>query len=191
MRTRARYAVARYAAIPLAAALLLTGCGRPGTAVTIDGERLTDAELATLVEQFSALTGNALTPGQLIGGVVQSKATLAAVQNNGGGASVEEAVAVLDRVAEGNSAEAIDYSDEMILIARSQIAGAALEASDPKAASQAAEDVAAALQEMDVEINPRFGTWDPEGVVNESGTLDRVLAPVNPFLLAPAEGLSE
>ena len=191
MRTRARYAVARYAAIPLAAALLLTGCGRPGTAVTIDGERLTDAELATLVEQFSALTGNALTPGQLIGGVVQSKATLAAVQNNGGGASVEEAVAVLDRVAEGNSAEAIDYSDEMILIARSQIAGAALEASDPKAASQAAEDVAAALQEMDVEINPRFGTWDPEGVVNESGTLDRVLAPVNPFLLSPGEGLSE
>lgn len=187
MRIRARYAV-----IPLAAALVLTGCGRPGTAATIDGERLTDAELATLVEQYGVISGEPRTPGQMIFSLAQFGAVLSTAQEHGAGASPEEAVALLDANLEQKGADAFDYSDSLIVIAQGSVVLSNLQESDPELYTQVLEEATESFSAMDVTLNPRFGTWDATGEVLQDGTVMPALTePSNPFLLTPGEDLAE
>lgn len=152
--------VARLAVVPLAAALLLTGCGRPGTAATVDGERITDAQLATLVDDLERLTASSpdagpVAPSIALATFVQGPTIEEVGAEAGAAASDMQAVELLDGAAEGSSLEPWDYSPELVQFARIALTRQALQAD-----TAASAEVGRRLAELDVELNPRFGTWD-------------------------------
>lgn len=172
MRLRARYAVA-----PLAVALILTGCARPGTAATVDGHRITDAEVASLTNDLATLEGEA-TSQTALGNLINAHAVLETVEEHGLGVSEQQGVELLDAVAAQGGVEPWDYSDVLVLVARYSLAADALRG-DPAAM----DDAVTRLKGLDVSLNPRFGTWS-----GETG----VVEPVWPWLTTPqAEGAGQ
>ena len=145
---------ARLAVVPLAAALLLTGCGRPGTAATVDGERITDAQVATLVDELSRLTSSTSTPGTILPQMIVTPTVLRLAAEAGVATTDQEAIAVLDEGAAQKQVEPWDYSDELVDHVRQLLAAQVL-MNDTEAGTALREEVAA----LDVEVNPRFGTW--------------------------------
>lgn len=161
MRTvTTRTRVARLAVVPLALALLLGGCGRPGTAAVVDGERITDAQLATLVadlERLTAPTPDAapVAPSIALATFVQGPTIEEVGAEAGVATSDQQAIDLLDSAAAQSSIETWDYSPELVQFARLALTRQALQA-DPEASTEVGDRLAA----LDVELNPRFGTWD-------------------------------
>ncbi|TGO04192.1 hypothetical protein [Serinibacter arcticus] len=156
--TRTR--VARLAVVPLAVALLLSGCGRPGTAATVDGERITDAQLATLVEDLERLTASTpdaapVAPSVALATFVQGPTIEEVGAEAGAAASDHQAIELLDGAAAQSSLEPWEYSPELVQFARIALTRQALQA-DAAASTEVGDRLAA----LDVELNPRFGTWD-------------------------------
>lgn len=150
-----RTVAARLAIVPLAAALLLTGCGRPGTAATVDGERITDAQVTRLVDDLSKLTTSAVTPSNALSTMVVSPTILDVAESAGVGVSTAQALELLDTSAAQLQVEPWDYSPELIEYARVGLVSQTLQAS-PETAGAVSEQ----LTELDVDVNPRFGSWD-------------------------------
>lgn len=161
MRTvTTRTRVVRLAVVPLALALLLGGCGRPGTAAVVDGERITDAQLATLVadlERLTAPTPDAapVAPSIALATFVQGPTIEEVGAEAGVATSDQQAIDLLDGAAAQSSIETWDYSPELVQFARLALTRQALQA-DPEASTEVGDRLAA----LDVELNPRFGTWD-------------------------------
>ena len=168
MRTSARLAV-----VPLAAVLLLAGCGRPGTAATVDGHRITDASLATLVDELSRLTTSATTAQSVLPDMIIAPTVDRVAAEYGAAVTDQQAIQVLDNSAAQLQVEPWDYSPEMIAYGRQFLETQVLK-DDPEAAAE----IGQGIKDLDVEVNPRFGTWDAG-----------ILAPTQwPWLIAPAAG---
>ncbi|WP_284249136.1 hypothetical protein [Litorihabitans aurantiacus] len=155
--SRARHAVVIVPA--LAAALVLTGCGRPGTAATVDGERITEGQVGALVADLERLASTAqagapVDPAQALSTLVQAPTILDVVAEFGATASDQEAVALLDSVVSQGGLEPWDYSAEIRQVAQLQLASPALQADEA-----ASLEVGRRLAALDVDLNPRFGTW--------------------------------
>lgn len=170
MRLRARYAVA-----PLAAALILTGCARPGTAAIIDGERITEAQVATLTSELQRLQGSGTTQGA-IANLISAGPVLDVATESGLGVSEQQGRELLDQIAAQSGTETWDYSDELVRVAQSNIALRSIQAD-----GMLYGEANVRVQALDITINPRFGSWS-----GETGLVD----PVWPWIIgSEAPGL--
>lgn len=153
---RARHAVA---VVPLAAALLLAGCsGRPGTAATVDGTRITDGQVASLLSDLAIINGSdTATPRQAVQSLIIAPTVLDVAADAGMGVSRQQGIDLLDDAAAQIGADPWDYSDELVEIAQMAVATNQLD-------TDANTEVQARVEDLDVRVNPRFGSWDSSGV---------------------------
>ena len=154
-----RTAVRAIAAALIVAVTTLTGCtAQPGTAAVVDGRRITENELAVTLEQLAPLVGDP-SPGALLAALIAAPDMAAAASANGVGVSQEDALALLDCASEAGGLEPRDdWSAGSIAVAQIQLASNAL-ATLPDAAEIAAE-ANATIAARDVQINPRYGSYD-------------------------------
>lgn len=152
MRLRLRSA-ARLAVVPLLAiGLALGACARPGTLATVDGDRISDRELAQVVAEFDRL-GLPADPRSTLQVLIVTGPLLGAASELGVGVSTAEGIQVLDAAAATNGVEPFEYSQPLIDIARTLYLNSV---ADP--ASQAV--INEALASAEITVNPRFGSFD-------------------------------
>ncbi|PWD51982.1 hypothetical protein C8046_16360 [Serinibacter arcticus] len=154
---------ARLAVVPLAAALLLTGCGRPGTAATVDGQRVTEAQVATLVDELSQLSTGTVAPAGALNSMIAAPTVLRVAAEDGYAFSHAQAVQLLDDSAAELQLGEWDYSEQIVTFVRQSIVIQQLQ-QDP-AAEDTLDEMLAEIADLDVEVNPRFGAWEAGAVV--------------------------
>ncbi len=149
-RGRALPPVRRVVAVVTAGLLLLSGCAMDaGTAATVEGQEISESGLHEATRQFNQIAQQPVTPAQVLEVLVQ--------------------LPVLDEV--GDQA-GVDFTDDEY---RNAMVEAGLSDPHPLAVDflrglniqntlpQLGEEVPAeALAELDVQLNPRYGSWDPE-----------------------------
>lgn len=158
MRFRARYAV-----VPVIAALALTACARPGTAAMVDGHRITDAAVAGLTLDLTELNGSPSSADVALSSLIIADPILEVTSEAGLGVSDAEGAELLDGILASSGRESWDYSTQLITVARVTLAMDKLNGSPDgyEIAAAAAEAIAA----QDVTVNPRYGEWNPAGAV--------------------------
>lgn len=162
-RTRGRVLVATAV---LAGGALLAGCsGHPGAAAVVDGRTISADELATASEQLLPIFRGAATQ-DLLGVLITEPYATAVAADRGVGVSDEQARELLRTVtaqALGEEAAAdAEFGEGALAVARYSLAATALQ--DLPDAQAAAEDFQERVDAADVEVNPRFGTFEA-GVV--------------------------
>lgn len=153
-------------AAALLAALTLGGCAaQPGAAAVVDGQRITENELARAVSDFAAVTGQQVDGATMLGTLVVAPLLIEVGAANGVGASVDEATALLDQQAEvsGLTAPEDGYGPGVIQVAQMTIVSQGLNASPAGAA--AAQEINERVAQADVEVSPRYGEFDPSGQI--------------------------
>lgn len=173
MRTRrpggaARRAVAAAVAM---AALALTGCATsPGAAVTVNGKSVSIAHFWDNVAACADITGASSDEIWRDIGTYTVRAEVARVIMEGRGIEFSEAeLASIVQDGVGNHALADPTCKAVIL-------GAA--AWEMLSFRLGADQFDAAVREIDVEINPRYGNWDPtNGRASGSGSLSSNFGP--------------
>ncbi|MCM3662429.1 hypothetical protein M3148_15725 [Georgenia satyanarayanai] len=154
------------AAATLLAALALGGCSaHPGAAAVVDGERITEAELARAVSDFAAVTGQEVDSVAMLGTLVVAPVLIEVGAEHGVGASEDEAVALLDQQAEvaGLTTPKDGYGSGVIDVARMTLINQRL-AQAPEGAA-AAQAITERISEAEVEVSPRYGEFDPSGQI--------------------------
>ena len=166
-----------------AAGLALTACaGQPGAAAVVDGERISENEVARTLEIWQPLLQNPLTPAAMLAPMIQAPVLLDVAADHGIGASVEDAEQYLDdRAEQAQVSPPEEYPDGAIEVARMQIVVEVLNGGtvDPQ---QISADLTERISGLDVELSPRYGEWDPAA---EDGSF---ISPTTPeWILAPAD----
>lgn len=139
----------------------LTGCtAQPGAAAVVDGRVITSAELAGTIDDLGVLTGGA-APADVLQALIIAPDVVQAAADNGVGVSEDEGIQLLNDVAANNGLEAREeWSDGSILIAELQLADNAIYTLPD--AQEIAAQINETISAREVEVNPRFGTFDPE-----------------------------
>jgi hypothetical protein len=146
----------------LLAVTVLTGCSiRPGAAAVVDGRVIPQSELARAHEELGALLGDP-SAAQVLTVLIIEPLFVKAAEENGVGASVDDARKLLASAAEQNKLTDVpDYGDGAIAVARFSLANSALQNLSNSS------DVLTALNDQiakeDVSVNPMYGTWDGAG----------------------------
>ncbi len=145
----------------LVGALLLGGCApRPGTAAVVDGETITTAEVDEALEDLAPVLATA-SATNVVSLLIISPSFLAAADAAGFGVTEEAGRDYIVSAGLVTEAEAAELSGGALEIVRFAV----MQGSVTTEAHVAVLDEAAArLQEAEVELNPRFGTWDPQSL---------------------------
>lgn len=154
------------AAAGLVAALALGGCGaHPGSAAVVDGERISESDLDRAVADFAAVTGQQIDSPTMLSTLVVAPMILDVAAEYGVAASDDEASALLDRQAEASGLPVPEdgYGSGVLQIAKMTIVNQTMSVSPDGNAAMG--DVNTRITEADVEINPRYGEFDPSGQV--------------------------
>ncbi|WP_331238396.1 hypothetical protein [Georgenia sp. MJ170] len=170
------------AAATLVAGLTLAGCsGNPGAAAVVDGNEVTESQLAEAVADFAAITGQPVEPTAMLGTLVVGPIIFDVAQEYGVAASDEESAALLDQqiVASGTPLFEEPYSGGVLDVARIAIVNQTLMASPAGAEAQAA--IGERIATADVEVSSRYGEFDPRGTVVPT-QFDWIAAPPAPEL---------
>lgn len=148
----------RYIALSIAAGVLLTGCARPGTAATVNGERITEDSVSVLAADMTELQGSETPPSSALQSLIISGPVLEVASETGNGVSPQQGVELLDGIVAQSGAQPWDYSDELVLVAQMSVA---VQSTDEEFTTA----IQTALEEAEVEVSPRYGAWDAaEGV---------------------------
>lgn len=151
------------AALLLGGALVTSGCGstQAEQAAVVDGRVIPESEVQAVMEEFNAMEParlqNPFTPSSALSALVQARPGLAFFEDNGVVASRSAAVA------SARSAGIDEPSEGTIEVLR--FLDALQQASTSTQFSQ--EDQAeffSRIAEQDVEVNPRYGTFDAENL---------------------------
>ena len=147
----------------------LAGCsGTPGVAATVEGRTITTAQVGAAYEQLHPYLPAAAS-SDILAAMIQEPVYSRLADQAGSGVSDDAAVALLDQVvqqaAQANGTKAgpaPEWNEASVLVGRYVVAlnnlGAA---SDPEAAAAATD----AMKAADIEVNPRFGSFDPNGML--------------------------
>jgi hypothetical protein len=138
--------------------VLLGGCSaQPGAAGVIDGRTIsTDTVEQTVREVEPVLNG--AEPANVLGSLLLAPYYIEAAEENGVGISTEETRGMLDEAAASLGVPATDWSRSSIDLVRFFLAAQNLQTLDPAITAAVQEELAAA----DIEVNPRYGTFDEE-----------------------------
>lgn len=150
----------------VAATALVAGCSVPGTAATVNGERITDRAVSEFVSDQNRLFG-AVSQVTIVDGI--TSLTFGAVaepiaEDLGIGVTDDDAsTAINDQLASLGlpAVEPADLSDGMIDVYRAVLLANKLQ-SDPLSAAFS-EQLQTALGEAEVSVNPRYGLQGSEG----------------------------
>ena len=165
-----------------AAGLALTACsGQPGAAAVVDGQRISENAVAQTVEVWQPLLQNQMTPAGMLAPMIQAPVLLDVAAEHGIGASADEAVQYLnDRAEQAQVTPAEEYPEGALEVARMQIVVELLN-SGTVDTQQISADLTERIGELDVQLSPRYGEWDPEAA---GGSF---ITPTTPeWLIAPA-----
>ncbi|HLS74366.1 MAG TPA: hypothetical protein VK046_11385 [Actinomycetaceae bacterium] len=153
------------AAVAVLAGLVVSGCGaHPGAAAVVNGERISENEVARAIEDFTTVTGQPVDAPMMLGTLIVAPIMVDVAAEHGVAASDAEAAALLDQQAELNNLEAPeDYSDGVLQVARMTLINQGLsQASDPQAV---VDEINQRVDNADVEVSPRYGNFDPSGQI--------------------------
>lgn len=169
----ARSLVGGLAAV-LVASSLASCAAQPGTAATVDGRRITQAELEETVADLRLILGDIAT-SSVLQALIQAPVAIEAASENGVGVSDDDGRSLLATVSENAGVTAPEeWSDGALQIAKSDLSLEAL--SGLPDAQEVTAELNAAVAAQDIELNPRYGTVDVE-----TGTV----APITWDWLAP------
>jgi hypothetical protein len=148
----------RWLAATLVLSALAACAGAPGSAAVVDGDPISEAALADAVAEWNTLAP--ATPAAVLQELIISPFIVDAAAAAGVGASEDDARALLEREAQaaGVDPASVDVGPGLLLVGRRF---AAQEKASAAGRTQAVEDAAVqAIQEADIEVSPRYGTWD-------------------------------
>ncbi len=154
------------AAAALLAGLALGGCSaQPGAAAVVDGERISENQLARAVADFSAVTGQQVDGATMLGTLVVAPVLIDVAAEHGVAASDDQAAELLDRQAEATGLPVPEegYGEGVLQVAKMTIVNQGLSAAPD--ASAAMEEISTRIAEADVEVSPRYGEFDPSGQI--------------------------
>ena len=135
------------AAALAAAALVLTGCGRADTAAVVDDHVITESGVLAASEQVAEYATQPLPPGDIVNRLVVLPAVLQVLEERG--------VTISDAAARSAVSGINDPAPYLLDLARLDLAIGQMTQEDM-------QNAIALLQEAEVEVNPRYGTFDPE-----------------------------
>lgn len=140
--------------------LLLAGCaGQPGTAATVDGRQISQAQLEQTVADLAPILGD-IAPSSVLQALIQAPVAIEAASEHGVGVSDDDGRALLATVAENAGVAApATWSDGALQIARSDLSLEAL--SELPNADDVTAELNATVAGQDIVLNPRYGQVDP------------------------------
>ncbi|WP_421732531.1 hypothetical protein [Cellulomonas sp.] len=154
----------------------LAGCaGQPGAAAVVDGTAIPTADVRAALDELEPWF-EGVTTTNVLAVLVQEPTVVELAAEKGVGVSDEDAEELLDQVVQQKVQGATaTFTDPSLAVARYSIAYTNLQGLPE--AEAIGEEIDARLRELDVEVNPRFGSL-------EDG--NQVAAPVAvPWLVAP------
>ncbi|UFU03822.1 SurA N-terminal domain-containing protein [Ruania suaedae] len=172
--------IAAPAAVVMTAALFASGCaGQPGAAAVVDGEAITESELTDAATTLEPFLQEGVAPAALLGAMIQAPVLVDVAAEQGIGFSADQAREQLTANAEAGGIEVPEsFSPETMELARYLfLAGLVNQSPDAQAIN---EEVLARLAELDVEVSPRYGSWDPtlaQGSPVQPGQPEWIVAP--------------
>ncbi len=144
-------------------ALALVACSTtPGTAATVNGRTITEAQVSQASAEMSEVLGLQVDRQQMLSRLVSTPTVAAVAQQHGIAASDTESAEVLARQAESVGAAVPEdgFSAPTLVIAQSLILEQMVQAAPN--AEQIANQIETGRAEMDVQLSPRYGQWDAE-----------------------------
>ncbi len=149
-----------------AAALVLAGCSQaPTVAATVDGTVISQREAATLVEGCPAVGTTQVTEPVAVSMLVRGELMATLAEQQGVDYSVDDIDSMLK--ADPQLGQLVSEQPECLKLFRPSV-GTQL-VSQSYASS---EEMLQAISDVDVEVNPRYGEWDPQaGSMVGSGSL--------------------
>lgn len=138
----------------------LAGCSAgqaPGVAAEVNGSRITSDYLSDAAGLNDYLQ-TPMTNSQLLAVLIQARAALPAAERAGVGVSAEQASALLAEIDEDVKRPAIKNNPATVELARLMLLQQ--NASGDSKAQGVVMDTLASLTSENVEVNPRFGSWD-------------------------------
>jgi hypothetical protein len=137
----------------------LAGCtGQPGAAAVVDGTAIPTADVeAAVTELLPWFQG--VTTTNVLAVLVQEPTVVQLAEEKGVGVSPEDAQDLLDEVVRQKVANADPtFTAPSLAVARYSIAFSSLQ--DLPDAAAIGDEIDARLRELDVEVNPRFGSLE-------------------------------
>lgn len=149
----------------VAAAALLGGCAQPpGTAAVVNGERITEQQVAAASETFAALLGSVPSGAAIVDALVKEAVVTPVAANYGLTASDADVVQYLGEYAIATGTEPLaaeDYTAAGLLAGRYLVLMG--EAQGSPNADVIITDVLTAFRTAEIEVSPRYGDYDENG----------------------------
>lgn len=161
------------APLTLTGALLLSGCAglTADEAASIDGRTIQESELQEAADQLGTLTGQPVAPAQVIRDLVLAYFYADFVDETGLELTDQQ---VSEALFEAGVTEPNEIMIDVFRVRQYQSALSAEGAAEDPAVAEVVSRIQAVtpaeLQDVDIEISPRYGTWDPAAlsVVDEA-----------------------
>lgn len=147
----------------VASAALLGGCAQlPGTAASVNGERISEGQVADAAVTFEKLLGSTPNAGALVDFLVKERVVTPVAAEYGLTASDAQVVEFLGQYATGaEPLAAEEVSPAAVQVGRYlYLMGAAQQSDDVEELSA---DLLAAFQGADIEVSERYGTYSENG----------------------------
>lgn len=145
------------AAAAAAVALLLSGCGTGDTAAVVDGHHISESGVLETTAQVNAISSQPLEARAVVSQLIVTPTVLEVLGERGIVVSDAAALAAIEGVKDPNP-----YFVEM---ARLQVALSKMTQEDY-------DEIVARIADVDVSVNPRFGTFDPAAVTVQQSIPD-------------------
>lgn len=149
---------AKAAAGVLLVAGLLAGCTPgAGVAATVNGERITVAEVDDGMG-LAPFYAEPPAPANVVASIIHARAVIASAAAAGIGVSEADAATFLDSIGAQDIKADGTYPDAVLDLARMNLINQDLQFAP--GAEDVIEDVNNFIASADIEFNPRYGTWD-------------------------------
>ncbi|MCV2396359.1 hypothetical protein OEB99_18770 [Actinotalea sp. M2MS4P-6] len=166
-----RTAVRALVGAMLATATLLAGCSpQPGTAAVVDGERIPQSDVADAIDDLGPVLSST-DPAAMLSFLIISPVFVQVASEAGVGVSEQDGASFLDSAFEqSGQTPPATYSDAAVLLGEQAAASTNLSGLDDS--STALSTITERIAALDVEVNPRYGTFDPS-----SGSITAISLP--------------
>ena len=143
--------------------LALSACGtHPGAAAVVNGNTVAEQDVSAASTEMSAVLGGEVNSQAVLQILIVGPTAIQVASRHGLGVSADEARQFLDEQATMNEQEPAEgYSNSTLVVARYLMLQETLQVS-PEAAEVGSE-LAQEIEEMEIELSPRYGEWTPQG----------------------------
>lgn len=143
--------------------LVLSACGtHPGAAAVVNGNTIAEQDVSQASSELSTVLDGPVNSQAVLQILIVGPTAIQVAARHGMGVSADDAGEFLDGQAAMNAQEPLEeYSNPTLTVARYLILQETMQTS-PEAA-EVGPELAEAVQDMDIELSPRYGEWTPEG----------------------------